>query len=117
MFTYIPLLASIVTFFFMATLPQWHCQEDHKYSICNLTYNCGSIDITYPFWGGSHPPYCGSDDVFELKCLNNNIPSIQDGSQNFTILDINPTTCPMKMVRTDIITTMTIFLWILPALL
>ncbi|XP_054794859.1 LEAF RUST 10 DISEASE-RESISTANCE LOCUS RECEPTOR-LIKE PROTEIN KINASE-like 2.1 [Prosopis cineraria] len=84
------------------TVPQYQSRrEDDGYVNCHYTYNCGNFDIPYPFWGENRPGYCGRDG-FKVKCLPSNLPSIQIGSQNFTLTGINQDRWIVKMVRTDI---------------
>ncbi|KAI9088114.1 hypothetical protein K1719_030091 [Acacia pycnantha] len=76
-------------------------KEDDKFITCRSNYNCGNLLIPYPFWGGNRPHYCGRDG-FEVACLSPDFVSIKMGSQNFTLIDFDPSGFIAKMVRTDI---------------
>ncbi|CAI9758405.1 unnamed protein product [Fraxinus pennsylvanica] len=78
-----------------------------EYATCGAPYRCGDIqNITYPFWGGSRPEYCGFSG-FQLNCQGGvallNILSIQ-----YRVLEINNTTWSpwtLKVAREDLRTT------------
>lgn len=64
-------------------------QNDEKYTNCKQPFQCGDFTANFPFWGEkSRPSYCGHPN-FELKCANNDIPTIQISKQNYKVLKIN----------------------------
>lgn len=93
-------------------LPPSHCEQPVYNSdpVCKeQTYNCGSLrNISYPFWGHNRPQHCGGGNPFKLNCHhnitddNNNITTIEIGSQDFTVLKINTTSNTMRFIRTDL---------------
>ncbi|KAK7398898.1 hypothetical protein VNO78_10072 [Psophocarpus tetragonolobus] len=86
--------------FFLTTYSQ---QYDNYYSICSQSFSCGTLtNISYPFWGGSRPHFCGHH-AFKLSCMHNQNPSIQLASQKFNLLNINQTLSTVRMVRTDLV--------------
>ncbi|CAJ1936850.1 unnamed protein product [Sphenostylis stenocarpa] len=97
-------LASILALaFFFATLPQSYSQENNTYTICSQSFSCGTLtNISYPFWGGNRPQFCGRNG-FKLTCMHNQNTSVQVGSLNFHVLHINQTASTMRMVRTDLV--------------
>lgn len=102
--THFPFFTSILTIvFFLTALPQYYSQNNDTFSICSQSFSCGSLrNVSYPFWGGNRPHFCGSLG-FKLSCMHNQITSIQVGSQNFNVLNINQTASTMRMVRTDFV--------------
>jgi len=106
------LLVIIITTFFphqshsQSQPPQPQPQPVYNYSSCrdiNHSYNCGRItDISYPFWGQNRRSYCGAGHHFYLNCDEKNTTTIVISSQNFTVVDIDPTTHTMKLKRTDL---------------
>ncbi|TKY44730.1 Receptor protein kinase [Spatholobus suberectus] len=105
---HVPMLPKFVVtmcWLFLATLPPLHCQPSaNNYSVCEeQSYKCGNLSVvSYPFWGQNRSRQCGSGDLFELSCHHDNTTSIQIGSQNFTVKEINITAQTMRMVRTDL---------------
>ena len=95
-------ILTITIVFFLTTLPQSYSQKNDTYSICSQPFSCGLINVSYPFWGGNRPQFCGSRG-FKLTCMNNQNTSIQVGSQKFHLLSINQTARTMRMVRTDLV--------------
>ncbi|KAI4350947.1 hypothetical protein L6164_005349 [Bauhinia variegata] len=97
---------SIITIcsFFLTSLPPSHGQEYESYRACNTNYTCGSlINISYPFWGENRPRYCGRSDMFQLSCDQNQSTSIQVGSENFTVVWIDPFSYTMRMMRRNLV--------------
>ncbi|CAI8594900.1 unnamed protein product [Vicia faba] len=96
------LLFIISTFFPQVSYSQ--PQSVYDYSICKEhSYNCDNLSsISYPFWGHDRPFQCGAGAPFYLDCYENSVTTILISSQNFTVLDINPTTYTMKLKRTDL---------------
>ncbi|CAI9752982.1 unnamed protein product [Fraxinus pennsylvanica] len=80
------------------------CQNGREYATCGAPYRCGDIqNVTYPFWGGSRPEYCGFSG-FQLTCQGGvaflNILSIR-----YRVLEINNTARTLKVAREDLWTT------------
>lgn len=99
-------LSSILTlaFFFLTTLPQSYSQKNDTHSICSqLSFSCGTLrNISYPFWGGNRPQFCGRNG-FKLTCMHDQNTSVQVGSQRFNVLNINQTASTLRMARTDLV--------------
>ncbi|KAL2342468.1 hypothetical protein Fmac_003753 [Flemingia macrophylla] len=97
-------LASILILaFFISTLPQSYSQENDTFSICSQSFSCGTLtNISFPFWGGDRPHFCGRNG-FNLACMHNHNTSLQLGSQNFNVLNINQTASTLRLVRTDLV--------------
>lgn len=105
MVIHFPFITSILTivFFFLTTLPHSYSQKNDTFSICSQPFSCGTLNISYPFWGDNRPSFCGSEG-FNLTCMQSqNTSSIQIGSQKFQVLNINQTASTMRIVRTDFI--------------
>jgi hypothetical protein len=103
-----PFLASSILFtiiFFSTTLPQSISQKNDTFSTCNQSYfTCGTdTNVSFPFWGNNRPNFCGKNE-FKLTCMNNSQnTSMQIGSQNFNVLNINQNASTMKIVRTNLV--------------
>ncbi|CAJ1951949.1 unnamed protein product [Sphenostylis stenocarpa] len=99
-----PTFIFLIFVLLLTTLPQSRCQPNDP--VCGQQpYNCGSLsNISYPFWGLNRPSFCGGGDSFNLKChANDATTSIQIGSQNFTVKEINITFQTMRVVRPDLV--------------
>ncbi|GLT61082.1 hypothetical protein SLA2020_338130 [Shorea laevis] len=66
-------VSMIIFCFFLTILPPSYCDEDDRFAVCNRTYTCGSVNISYPFWGGDRPEYCGHQG-HKLSCTNHEYP-------------------------------------------
>jgi len=93
----------ILSAFFLTILPPSYCVGDEQPSVvCNRPYNCGSlINIPYPFWEGSRPPYCGQHG-YNLSCRNNEYPVLRFEALEFRVLNINTSTRTFTIARSDI---------------
>ncbi|XP_015065412.1 LEAF RUST 10 DISEASE-RESISTANCE LOCUS RECEPTOR-LIKE PROTEIN KINASE-like 2.4 isoform X1 [Solanum pennellii] len=76
-------------------------QDDQRYGSCGEPFRCGSMDIVYPFWGGSKPEYCGHPS-FEIKC-ESNIPKITMESTRYEVIDINTPNRIVTLARDDLL--------------
>ncbi|KAJ9682843.1 hypothetical protein PVL29_018715 [Vitis rotundifolia] len=63
---------SVFLMIMLIPVPRVVCGYNQQFVSCGAQYECGNMDISYPFWGGSRPPYCGHPG-FELTCddINN----------------------------------------------
>ena len=92
--------SSIICLFLLTAVLRSHCQlglNETKFSVCGRPFNCGSVsNIYYPFWADNRPSYCG---IFKLNCGPFQSVSIEIGSENFEVLDIDITNTTMALVR------------------
>nr|AFK47643.1 unknown [Lotus japonicus] len=104
---------NLFCFFLLTTLPPSHSHQPpppppspvSNYSLCEVeTYNCGNLTgISYPFWGQNRPSYCGGGNMFNLTCHHDlNTTTVLIGSQNFTVLGIQPHNYTMTLKPTDL---------------
>ncbi|MED6162692.1 hypothetical protein PIB30_072979 [Stylosanthes scabra] len=72
----------------------------NRYSVCTQhPYNCGTLSIvSYPFWGGDRPSYCGGGNQFNLVCETGLTTSIQITSQKFQVIFIDTVENKMRMM-------------------
>ncbi|KAK0588287.1 hypothetical protein LWI29_037216 [Acer saccharum] len=99
----------ITVFFFLTVVPVSHCQDDDNddqyFSNCSIPYpfRCGSmvLKLSYPFWGGDRPQYCGREE-FEIKCQYNEYHFIESEKQKFRVLSISDSHPIMTIVRDDL---------------
>ncbi|KAH7859066.1 hypothetical protein Vadar_031114 [Vaccinium darrowii] len=66
-----------------------YSQDDDKYTTCARNFSCGQHfqEVSYPFWLDDHPQYCGHPS-FELKCQNNEYPTIEINNRTFHVREI-----------------------------
>ena len=89
----------ILLFMFMVPVPRVVCEANQQFVSCGAQYECGNMDISYPFWGGSRPPYCGHPG-FELTC-NGEAPVFTMKEASYRILDINNSFHTLTVARAD----------------
>ncbi|KAG5530533.1 hypothetical protein RHGRI_025473 [Rhododendron griersonianum] len=65
-----------------------YSQENGRYNTCLGDFSCGQTNVRYPFWGNGRPQFCGHPS-FELKCQNNEYPTIEIDNRAFRVLHIN----------------------------
>ncbi|MED6113954.1 hypothetical protein PIB30_075615 [Stylosanthes scabra] len=72
----------------------------NRYSVCSQQpYNCGTLSIlSYPFWGGDRPSYCGGGHQFNLVCDTGLTTSIEITSQKFQVIFIDTLQNKMRMM-------------------
>lgn len=96
-------ITSFVFIFLFCVHPS-HC--DHhgdQLSACrgDYAYKCGSgsLNISYPFWGGDRHQYCGHKG-FEIKCdESEQYPFIEMATRNFKVLNISYADTKMTLVH------------------
>ncbi|CAA2980877.1 LEAF RUST 10 DISEASE-RESISTANCE LOCUS RECEPTOR-LIKE PROTEIN KINASE-like isoform X3 [Olea europaea subsp. europaea] len=96
---YFLLLISLVLILY---IPGSLCQNGGaEYVTCGAPYRCGDIqNITYPFWGGTRPDYCGLSD-FQLNCQGD-VAFLNISSTQYRVLEINNTTQTIQVAREDL---------------
>ncbi|GFZ12227.1 hypothetical protein Acr_23g0006120 [Actinidia rufa] len=90
---------------FITSIQTCHGQFEEQYYNCtsNYLYTCGQVaqNLTYPFWGGSRPQYCGHP-AFELKCQDHDYPTFNIGNHEFRVLGINLSSYRISIARLDL---------------
>ncbi|KAG2281020.1 hypothetical protein Bca52824_052240 [Brassica carinata] len=66
---------------------------------CETLFQCGSITVGFPFWGGNRDKLCGYPSL-ELHC-NKDITSLPFSDQEFCVLQINQSSNTLRLARTD----------------
>ncbi|GAB4827907.1 hypothetical protein Ancab_034791 [Ancistrocladus abbreviatus] len=94
---------SLSSFFLLIILISTHLQkslhaQSSKYETCGQTFPCGNMMISYPFYGGRRPDYCGYPG-FNLSCAGP--PQIAIMSQMYYVRGINTSTGSMTVARQD----------------
>ncbi|XP_050237438.1 LEAF RUST 10 DISEASE-RESISTANCE LOCUS RECEPTOR-LIKE PROTEIN KINASE-like 2.4 [Mercurialis annua] len=78
--------------FLLVSISLSNCNIPDQLTTCVTTttaYRCGTLrGISYPFWGGKIPEYCGNH-MFYLMCIGDIVPVIGINKQLFTLLDID----------------------------
>lgn len=67
--------------------PRVLSKNDEHYVNCGIQVRCANMEISYPFWGGKRPSYCGHPG-YELKC-NGDAPELTMMDVSYRVLDIN----------------------------
>ena len=96
-------------FFLLVAVPPSYCVGygyDEQLSACSGQYlfPCGSgagLNISYPFWGGDRPQYCGHKG-FEIRCQDNQYHFIDTAAQKFRVLNISYLEPIMTIARDDL---------------
>ncbi|XP_059455083.1 LEAF RUST 10 DISEASE-RESISTANCE LOCUS RECEPTOR-LIKE PROTEIN KINASE-like 2.1 [Corylus avellana] len=90
--------------FFLTILPPSYCDvEDDPFEVCNRTHACGGVNITFPFWGGTRPDYCGHPG-HELTCLETDqYPVMGFEGLDFRVLNINTSSPTFTIARSDLL--------------
>ncbi|KAG5522588.1 hypothetical protein RHGRI_034671 [Rhododendron griersonianum] len=82
-----------------------YSQEDELYYTCvhNFNFSCGQAiqNVSYPFWGGDRHRLCGHPS-FELKCRNNEYPTIEIDNRDFRVLRIDQSKNTMTLASLDL---------------
>ncbi|KAE9463905.1 hypothetical protein C3L33_04208, partial [Rhododendron williamsianum] len=68
---------------------------------CVQNFTCGQTNVSYPFWGGDRPQFCGHPS-FELKCQNNEYPTIEIDNRAFRVQRINQSSNTMTLASSDL---------------
>ncbi|MED6130100.1 hypothetical protein PIB30_114678, partial [Stylosanthes scabra] len=56
------------------------------HSQCEQPYECGDLQLYYPFWGSGRPRQCGADENLKLSCNSDEgYTYIEMGSQRFKV--------------------------------
>ena len=67
-------------------------EDDQRFVSCGAKYECGNMNmnISYPFWGGDRPDYCGHPG-FELAC-DGEAPEFTLMEASYRVLDFSSST-------------------------
>jgi hypothetical protein len=99
-------LSSIIIILFLSflltILPPSFCEEDDPFVVCNSTYACGGVNISFPFWGGNRPAYCGHPG-HELRCDDNKYLVLGFEGLNFSVLNIDTSSPTFTIARSDLL--------------
>ncbi|KAL6324869.1 hypothetical protein AAG906_018396 [Vitis piasezkii] len=90
---------SVFLMIMLIPVPRVVCEGNQQFVSCGAQYECGNMVISYPFWGGSRPPYCGHPG-FELTC-NGEAPVFTMKEASYRILDINNSFHTLTVARAD----------------
>ncbi|MCL7022741.1 hypothetical protein MKW94_015535 [Papaver nudicaule] len=74
-------------------------QQNNRYNDCYRNFQCGTdVNVSFPFWGGSRPNYCGSLG-YQLNCIDGDVAEMEILSQTFRVLAIDPETKVARITR------------------
>nr|GMC97026.1 LEAF RUST 10 DISEASE-RESISTANCE LOCUS RECEPTOR-LIKE PROTEIN KINASE-like 1.4 isoform X3 [Ipomoea batatas] len=92
----------IVVGFILLHIPVYFCEDDHRYVACGKAFRCANIEnISYPFWGGDRPEYCGYPG-FELDCNSEDAPVISTQSTKYKVVCIDSSERRITVARQDL---------------
>ncbi|KAL6324637.1 hypothetical protein AAG906_013450 [Vitis piasezkii] len=90
---------SVFLMIMLIPVPRVVCEDNQQFVSCGAQYECGNMVISYPFWGGSRPSYCGHPG-FELTC-DGEAPEFTMEEASYRILDINNSSHTLTVARAD----------------
>ncbi|KAL7221563.1 hypothetical protein ACSBR1_023508 [Camellia fascicularis] len=83
----------------LSQIPTFLCADNNEYANCTQKFQCANFpNISYPFWGGNRPDYCGHPN-FGLDCQGD-APRITIRSA-YRVLAIDTTTRTLTVVREE----------------
>ncbi|GMP30988.1 hypothetical protein CsSME_00005391 [Camellia sinensis var. sinensis] len=83
----------------LSQIPTFLCTNNNEYTNCTQEFQCANFpNISYPFWGGNRPDYCGHPN-FRLDCRGD-APRITIQSA-YRVLAIDTTTRTLTVVREE----------------
>ncbi|KAE9453905.1 hypothetical protein C3L33_14191, partial [Rhododendron williamsianum] len=87
----------------VAFSPCYSQLQDEPYYTCVHNFSCGQTiqNVGYPFWGGDRHQFCGHPS-FELKCRNNEYPTIKIDKRDFRVLRIDQSRYTMTLASSDL---------------
>ncbi|PIN19451.1 hypothetical protein CDL12_07870 [Handroanthus impetiginosus] len=88
------ILFILLSIYFPAGFSSQMNKED---TTCFEPFQCGGVNISYPFWGGRRPPSCGRQG-FEIHC-NEDVPLLNISSLFYRILEIDFSNNTLKIAR------------------
>ncbi|KAF3456100.1 hypothetical protein FNV43_RR00744 [Rhamnella rubrinervis] len=96
-------LITVFFIFFSATVPSSvlcnNDQYEERFNDCSSKFECGDLKaISYPFWGGSRPHFCGHQS-FKLDCRDNENPVMNMTGQEFRVQSIDQSSRKMIIAR------------------
>lgn len=96
-------IISILILFILLQLSYATAADDFHFTSCP-PFDCGNLgsNISYPFWTDSinRPSFCGyADEAYKLKCVRNRAPVLKMGSQQFRLMNLNPSRGLMTIQR------------------
>ncbi|CAN6843315.1 unnamed protein product [Brassica oleracea] len=92
--------SSMVLFFIFFLFHHLPCASSkQELGRCETLFQCGSITVGFPFWGGNRDKLCGYPSL-ELHC-NKDITSLSISDQEFCVLQINQSSNTLRLARTD----------------
>ncbi|XP_058193719.1 LEAF RUST 10 DISEASE-RESISTANCE LOCUS RECEPTOR-LIKE PROTEIN KINASE-like 2.1 isoform X3 [Rhododendron vialii] len=94
---------TILLILISVAFPTCYSQEDGPYYNCVRNFNCGQTirNVSYPFWGGDRPQYCGHPS-FELMCQNNEYSTIEIDNRAFRVQKINQSNRTITLASSDL---------------
>ncbi|KAJ9682848.1 hypothetical protein PVL29_018720 [Vitis rotundifolia] len=90
---------SVFLMIMLIPVPRVVCEDNQQIVSCGAQFKCGNMVISYPFWGGSRPHYCGHPG-FELTC-DGEAPEFTMKEASYRILDINNSSHTLTVARAD----------------
>ncbi|XP_022893496.1 LEAF RUST 10 DISEASE-RESISTANCE LOCUS RECEPTOR-LIKE PROTEIN KINASE-like 2.1 isoform X2 [Olea europaea var. sylvestris] len=92
----------IITTLVLLYIPGSLCQNGGEYASCGASFQCAGIrEISYPFFGGNRPEYCGYPG-FQLSNCQGDVPILTISSRQYRVLEINNFTKTVRVSREDL---------------
>ncbi|PPR96088.1 hypothetical protein GOBAR_AA24579 [Gossypium barbadense] len=82
-------------------VPPLLSSSNEHYLGCSKQFHCGKIkNVSYPFWGGDRPEYCGQPGL-KLTCLEDEETEITIMSVSYKVIEININLQAFTVARID----------------
>ncbi|XP_021909071.1 LEAF RUST 10 DISEASE-RESISTANCE LOCUS RECEPTOR-LIKE PROTEIN KINASE-like 1.2 isoform X2 [Carica papaya] len=82
-------MSFISTFLVLLLIPAFSSSDNEQFRVCSSSFKCGIFaNLSYPFWGGDRPQYCGFEG-YNLTCVENKHPVLQIYQQRFHLIHLN----------------------------
>ncbi|XP_017980752.1 PREDICTED: LEAF RUST 10 DISEASE-RESISTANCE LOCUS RECEPTOR-LIKE PROTEIN KINASE-like 2.1 isoform X1 [Theobroma cacao] len=99
-------LVFVIFILLSVQVPTFFCAGNDTYEVCSKPLRCGTFqNVTYPFWGGDRPEYCGNPGM-ELTCQGDEELQITIMSLSYKVIEINTDIQAFTVARTDYLTTL-----------
>ncbi|XP_022865652.1 LEAF RUST 10 DISEASE-RESISTANCE LOCUS RECEPTOR-LIKE PROTEIN KINASE-like 1.3 isoform X3 [Olea europaea var. sylvestris] len=92
----------LVSLLLIQHIPGSLCQNGGEYETCGAPFQCAGIGgISYPFYGGNRPNYCGYPG-FQLSNCQGDVPILTISSIRYRVLEIDNTRKTVRVAREDL---------------
>ncbi|CAA2956786.1 LEAF RUST 10 DISEASE-RESISTANCE LOCUS RECEPTOR-LIKE PROTEIN KINASE-like [Olea europaea subsp. europaea] len=92
----------LISLLLIQHVPGSLCQNGGEYETCGAPFQCAGMgEISYPFYGGNRPNYCGYPG-FQLSNCQGDVPILTISSIRYRVLEIDNTGKTVRVAREDL---------------